>query len=107
MAIPLVVAIAVSDGVLFCADLFPTRCLGWDLGLNSVRPWEFSYLLLFVTFVSELRTDLFVCLDPNGIIFLLPDFHNKTFTKTMAIKINISRFHYKGWSLSNTNAFLE
>ena len=30
----------------FCAVLFPTRCLGWDLGLNWVSFWGFSYLLL-------------------------------------------------------------
>ena len=24
----------VFDGVILCAVLFPTRCLGWDLGLN-------------------------------------------------------------------------
>ena len=29
---------------LFCAVLFPTRCLGWDLGLNWVSFWGFSYL---------------------------------------------------------------
>ena len=31
--------------VSFCAVLFPTRCLGWDLGLNWVSFWGFSYLL--------------------------------------------------------------
>ena len=37
MAVHLAVACAVFGGVLFCAVLFPTRCLGW----------HFSYLLLF------------------------------------------------------------
>ena len=30
----LTVAVDVFDGVLFCAVLLPTRCLGWALGLN-------------------------------------------------------------------------
>ena len=30
----------------FCAVLFPTRCLGWDLELNWVSFWGFSFLLL-------------------------------------------------------------
>ena len=45
MAIHLAVAGVVFDGV-FCAVLFPTRCLGWDLGLNWVSFWGMSYLLL-------------------------------------------------------------
>ena len=36
----------IFDGVLFCAVLFPARCLGWNLGLNWVSSWEFSYLLI-------------------------------------------------------------
>ena len=36
MAVHLAVAGNVFDGVLFCAVLFPTRCLGLDLGLNGV-----------------------------------------------------------------------
>ena len=32
--------------VSFCAVLFPTRCLGWDLELNWVSFWGFSFLLL-------------------------------------------------------------
>ena len=35
------------DGV-FCAVLFPTRCLGWDLGLNWVSFWGISYLLSLI-----------------------------------------------------------
>ena len=31
--------------VSFCAVLFPTRCLGWDLKLNWVSFWGFSFLL--------------------------------------------------------------
>ena len=27
----------VFDGVLFCVVFFPTRYLGWDLGLNCAR----------------------------------------------------------------------
>ena len=34
MAVGLAVAGGVFDDVLFCAVLFPTRCLGCDLGLN-------------------------------------------------------------------------
>ena len=29
----------------FCALLFPTRCLGWDLGRNWFSFWGISYLL--------------------------------------------------------------
>ena len=32
--------------VSFCAVLFPTRCHGWDLELNWVSFWGFSFLLL-------------------------------------------------------------
>ena len=32
--------------VSFCAVFFPTRCLGWDLELNWVSFWGFSFLLL-------------------------------------------------------------
>ena len=31
--------------VSFCAVLFPTRCLGWDLRLSCVSFWGFSFLL--------------------------------------------------------------
>ena len=34
IAVLLAVACDVFGGVLFCAVLFPTRCLGKDLGLN-------------------------------------------------------------------------
>ena len=34
IAVHLAVACDVYDGVFFCAVLFPTRCLGWDLELN-------------------------------------------------------------------------
>ena len=33
----------------FCGVLFPTRCLGWDLELNWVSLWGYSYLLLSLT----------------------------------------------------------
>ena len=33
----------------FCAIFFPTRCLGWDLGLNWVCFWRFSYLPFFIS----------------------------------------------------------
>ena len=29
----------------FWAVLFPMRCLGWDMGLNWVSSWGFSYIL--------------------------------------------------------------
>ena len=34
--------------VSFCAVLFPTRCLGWNLGLNWLIFCGFSYLLLHI-----------------------------------------------------------
>ena len=41
----------------FCAVLFPTRCLRWDLGLNWVSFWGISYLLLqyYVHFGMRIR----------------------------------------------------
>ena len=53
MAVHVAVATDVFDGVLFCAVLFPTRCLGRDLELNWVSSWEFSYLLFLN--ISPLR----------------------------------------------------
>ena len=37
-------SLVMSMMVSFCAVLFPTRCLGWDLELNWVSFWGFSYL---------------------------------------------------------------
>ena len=45
IAVHLAVAGAVFDGAFLCCS-FPTRCLGWDPGLNWVSFWGFSYLLL-------------------------------------------------------------
>ena len=43
-------SLVVSLMASFCAVLFPTRCLGCDLGLNYVSFWGISYLLtLFVS----------------------------------------------------------
>ena len=38
-------SLVMSMTVSFCAVLFPTRYLGWDLDLNWVSFWGFSYLL--------------------------------------------------------------
>ena len=38
-------SLVMSMMMFFRAVLFPTRCLGWDLGLNWVSFWGFSYLL--------------------------------------------------------------
>ena len=56
-------SLVVSMVISFCAVLYPTRCLGWDLELNLVSFWGFSFLLLkmrlfyhvlvFVTFVQN------------------------------------------------------
>ena len=35
-----------SMAMSFCAVLFPVGCLGWDLELNWVGFWGFSFLLL-------------------------------------------------------------
>ena len=43
----LAVAGDVFDGVFLCCPFFPKRCLGWDLRLNWVRFWGFSFLLLY------------------------------------------------------------
>ena len=53
-----------------CAVLFPTRCLGWDLGLNWLSFWGISYLLLpentpFITrslSISESKENTLLCL---------------------------------------------
>ena len=39
----------------FCAVLFPTRCLGWDLGRNWVSFWGISRLLLIQMCMSRLN----------------------------------------------------
>ena len=44
----------VMSMMVYCAVLFPTRCLGWDLELNWVSFWGFSYLL-FPTIFWMLR----------------------------------------------------
>ena len=41
-------SLVVSLMVSFCVVLFPTRCLGWDLGLNWVSFWGISYLLFYL-----------------------------------------------------------
>ena len=46
MAVHLAVADDVFASVLFCAVLFHTRCLGFDLGLIESVSEDFSYLLL-------------------------------------------------------------
>ena len=38
-------SLVVSMVMSFCPVLFPTRCLGWDLELNWVSFWGFSFLL--------------------------------------------------------------
>ena len=45
IAVYLAVAGGVYDGVFLCC-LFPTRCLGWDLGLNWVSFGGFAYIHL-------------------------------------------------------------
>ena len=47
--------LAVAGGVFvgaFCAVLFPTRCLGCDLGLNWISFWGIFYLFYFI-FISK------------------------------------------------------
>ena len=44
-------SLVMSMMVSFCAVLLSTRCLEWDLELNWVSFWEFSYLLLIVLLV--------------------------------------------------------
>ena len=39
-------SLVMSFTVSFYAVPFPTRCLGWDLGLNWVSFWGFPYVLL-------------------------------------------------------------
>ena len=39
-------SLVVSWVMSFCAVLFPMRCLGWDLELNWVIFWGFSFLLI-------------------------------------------------------------
>ena len=51
----------------FCAVLFPTRCLGWDLGLNWVSFWWFSYSYLFIDTIYQ----IVVC---SSLHYLYPKF---------------------------------
>ena len=46
-------SLVMSMMVSFCAVLFPTRCLGWDLELNWVSFWGFSFLLFHNYIESE------------------------------------------------------
>ena len=46
-------SLVMSMMVSFCAVLFPTRCLGWDLELNWVSFWGFSFLLLSFDFEAR------------------------------------------------------
>ena len=55
IAVHLAVAGGVYDGA-FCAVLFPTRCLGWDLGLQLsqfLRTFPSSYCVGSVCFVRR------------------------------------------------------
>ena len=47
-------SLVMSMVVSFCAVFFPTRCLGWDLELNWISFWGFSYLLL-LPLISPVR----------------------------------------------------
>ena len=40
-------SLVMSMMVSFYAVLFPTRCLGWDIELNWVSFWGFSFLLFY------------------------------------------------------------
>ena len=42
-------SLVVSLVASFCAVLFPTRCLGWDLRCNWVSFWGISYPLFYFT----------------------------------------------------------
>ena len=63
-------SLVVSMVMSFCAVLFPTRCLGWDLEYNWVSFWGFSFLL-FPTY-SSLPTFLSVgiCIYESGCMYL-------------------------------------
>ena len=47
-------SLVLSMVMSFCAVLFPTRCLGWDLELNWVSFWGFSFLLLCMGVLPKL-----------------------------------------------------
>ena len=58
--------------VSFCADRFPTRCLGWDLELNWVSFWGFSFLPFCVP--RDLDDPLaFLSLNPDWIKLVFKD----------------------------------
>ena len=50
-------SLVMSMMVSFCAVLFPTRCLGWDLELNWVSFWGF-FFLLYAIFYSTFSINL-------------------------------------------------
>ena len=60
IAVHLAVAGDIIYGV-FCAVLFPTRCFGWDLGLNLISFWGFSYLLFYTIYQIYFFESWIIC----------------------------------------------
>ena len=53
-------SLVMSMMMTFCAVLFPTRCLGWDLELNWVSFWGFSFLLFSILIVFYIPISLMI-----------------------------------------------
>ena len=67
----------------FCSVFFPTRCLGWDPGLNWFSFWGFSYLLLHgFLIMTGLKLKGFG--DPDW-----PHFESQRFVFRISLKVNV------------------
>ena len=60
-------SLVMSMMVYFCAVLFPNRCLRWDLDLNWVNFWGFSYPL-FLTFYFHFDIMFFIIINLISIV---------------------------------------
>ena len=83
-------SLVVSLVASFCAVLFPTRCLGWDLGPNWVSFWGISYLLLLTKEVIPVLLSLWfyfsrvqICAPAS---YLTNDFNSMQFSKIAKIR---------------------
>ena len=76
-------SLVMSMMVSFCAVLFPTRCLGWDLGLNWVSFWGFSFLLLLNLHYLSVSNPVFTTLhiETNPLLYVAPS--SRCFAETL------------------------
>ena len=80
MAVHLLVAGDVFDGVLFCAALSPTRCFGLDIGLLGIFLSSLSYTMLSKRIFRYNHSDSVA--SDQGLHYLLTGFSIKNRMKT-------------------------